>query len=412
MRRALLLAICLLLLGCAPAQAEPQNLPWKKLQPALDHLYRLTCRQSQAYQPEALKLFTALVPKLSPGRISLPNRMDMPGAGACFDIDTDLASLLRYGFNPGIPSSTIRPNSVRCARWKLRTHSGLDPSQPLWTALQEARRPILIQGLEREETTPDLSTGGYYAYDIKRSLILLPGGPRPAFLSVSVQAGASDVGRKGQIVNADTNWSYFYSEEKGLNRFGLGWVDSRLYTAFSVAAYIQTAENTVRCLCLNWIRGGWKGLNVIKSKHISKGLQRFVRGSRSILESPRLPDAGTLARWFRHLQQLPEAKLNARYREHLEGLLETSQGNGLIGDFACSIRAGDFAGKISRLAKETALYLQRLKSCLACRHGSVPGPAPFSQPHSKTSRNGHRQCSGNPPTCFSIRHGHTVADAR
>jgi len=291
-----------------------------------------------------------------------------------FCIEADLEDVLRYGYNPQLPSSVTRPNSVRWARWKSRTFRADPPSRQLWKCLTTAEAPVVVQGIEREETSPDLSTGGYYVYDIKRSLILLPQRQRPIFISIAFQGDVSEIGCKGDIIGPDTDWSYFYSEEEGLNRFGLGWVESRLTKAFSVAVYQQTAPGTVRCSCLNWLRGGWKGLNVIRSKHILNGLKRFGRGASRVLESPRLPPHKVLAGWYQSLQQLARGALNARYSKHLKRLLKKPADSSLLEDFAPRIRSGKHARETPRPAKETELFIQRLKSTLA-------GPA-----QAKTSR--------------------------
>ena len=46
----------------------------------------------------------------------------------------------------------------------------------------------------------------------------------------------SNIGRKGCVVGDDANWNYLYSDETGLTKTGLGWVDSYMYDAHSIHA--------------------------------------------------------------------------------------------------------------------------------------------------------------------------------
>ena len=88
------------------------------------------------------------------------------------DIQAPLERILRYGFNPKIPSYVILPKQLRL--------SGRYPGSDLvtrdiklWESLSTIDKPLVLRGREYEVTTPDTSTGGYYRYDQDRLTILL-----------------------------------------------------------------------------------------------------------------------------------------------------------------------------------------------------------------------------------------------
>ncbi|MGW8188030.1 MAG: hypothetical protein ACWGNK_12210, partial [Desulfobacterales bacterium] len=137
------------------------------------------------------------------------------GFGVCLRsvIQAPLERILRYGFNPKIPSYVILPKLLRL--------SGRYPESDLvtrdieiWQSLSTLDKPLVLRGREYEVTTPDTSTGGYYRYDLDRLTILLQHRGSPLLISVSKMTRPSDVGKRAVIVD-DPNWTYFYSGEKG-----------------------------------------------------------------------------------------------------------------------------------------------------------------------------------------------------
>ena len=90
--------------------------------------------------------------------------------------------------------------------------------------------------------TPDAHTGGYYQYMQDVAVAVFPGPSGPVLVSVSVQAEPSEVGHKGCVVGRDADWNYLYSGEKGLNKTGLGWVDSYMYSAHSALVLVSDTE--------------------------------------------------------------------------------------------------------------------------------------------------------------------------
>jgi hypothetical protein len=237
-------------------------------------------------------------------------------SGAYYEFDTRIAfpRFLSYSYNAQIPGALTRPSSMRYSMW-----SGLQGKSHFlndkWKPLKTADEPVIIHGMQRDCITPDLNTGIYYEYDLKRTIIYLNHKGRQALISISKQAGQSDVGKKGLIIGSDNDWNYYYSGETGSFQTGLGWVKSYIYDYFSIGVYVEAngSSNIVRSGTFQWLRAGWSGINFVQSGHILTGMKRFARNSKSILESQHLPAPGQIARHYQLLCSLPSRDLFERY---------------------------------------------------------------------------------------------------
>ena len=211
------------------------------------------------------------------------------------DVRTRLVDVLKYSFNPAIPWFATSPASLRSTAWK-QTEKPWPQLPRLWELFGAGDSPVMIRGVETVENTPDLSTGGYYRYDLHRTLILFTNGARRIVISISKQADVSDVGRKGYIIGNDDDWTYFYSGEPGLNVTGLGWVKSYMYDSAGLSVYTEAGPDAglVRIANFKWLRAGWSNINMVQNDHIYQGLVRFARAFKEILESPRLPAVKTM----------------------------------------------------------------------------------------------------------------------
>jgi len=252
------------------------------------------------------------------------------------DVRIRLADLLQYAFNPTIPWFATSPASLRSSFWK-QTDTPWRNLPRLWELFGTADSPLVIRGLETVENTPDIFSGGYYRYDLHRTLILLTSGPRRTVISISKQVDVSDVGRKGYIVGNDEDWNYFYSGEPGLNVTGLGWVKSFMYDSAGISVYTEAGQDPplVRTANFKWLRAGWSSINMVQNDHIHQGMVRFARAFKEILESPRLPAVKTFEndclkiaaysdaalrdkiKSYRHLLATRLEKLNGGARKHL-----------------------------------------------------------------------------------------------
>ncbi|HET6490408.1 MAG TPA: hypothetical protein VFG28_11690, partial [Syntrophales bacterium] len=219
-------------------------------------------------------------------------------------------SFLQYSYSSKIPSAIMSPSSLRYSLWKdAQTLPGS------WKAALPGVKPVIIHGIQRDVITPDLTTGIYYEYDLKRTLILLNHKGRQALISISKQVDISDVGKKGFILGNDDDWNYYYSGVPGSAKTGLGWIKSYIYDYFSVGVYVESgpSPSMVRSGMFQWIRGGWSGINFIQTEHVIKGMKRRAGNSKTVMESPNLPSANQIALTYQQFSSIPLSDLTVKY---------------------------------------------------------------------------------------------------
>jgi hypothetical protein len=245
---------------------------------------------------------------------ALPKSLQCTGAYYEFDTQMAFPRLIEYTYNPLIPAAITRPSSLRYSIWTGRR--GETQKLPnSWKPVAPAGVPVVIHAMQRESDTPDLNSGVYHEYDLKRTLILLNHKGRHVMLSVSKQISTSHVGKKGVILGDDNAWNYYYSGQPGTPKTGLGWVKSYIYDYFSIGVYAAsiTAPPMVRTGVFQWLRAGWSGINFVKPTHILGGLERFARDYRMILESPLLPAPNQMASTYQLLSNMPAGDLIKKY---------------------------------------------------------------------------------------------------
>ena len=367
-RRAPLVMVLLVLAAAfwAPAQARQD----RELELALDHVFALSEPGAGGSFDAALaapivELVLTREPD-GPDAFKPQPRNGCQGAYDAFTVRMGLPRMLQYLYNPKIPAHVMKPASLRSTTWLAAGQQGARLPR-LWEALDGLGAPRVVQGLQQDTITPDQHSGAYYSYDLGRALILYRQGTRTVLLSVSRQVEASNVGRKGAVVGPDEQWNYLYSREKGLTIRGLGWVDSRIYEYSSILAYVwEEGRQSVRMGILQWLRAGWAGINVVKSKHIQNGLKRFQRDTRDILESPHLPEPRDLARAFERLGSLSRDELRGMYRPVVTGLLELVEQ--APGDYpkvlVQELRGGGYLEGMTREELVNALMVEVMKAAL------------------------------------------------
>jgi hypothetical protein len=244
----------------------------------------------------------------------LPKIQEVPGAYYEFDTRINFSSFLQYSYNSKIPSALTSPASLRYSLWTgLKGESQNMPSS--WKSVAPADKPVIIHGIQRDGITPDLTTGVYYEYDLKRTFILLNHKGRQVLITISKQIDISDIGKKGVILGNDEDWNYYYSGVPGSAKAGLGWVKSYIYDYFSVGVHVESGSSPsmVRAGIFQWIRAGWSGINFVKTSHIIKGMKRNAKNSKTILESPKLPAPKQIVSNYQRLSALPKNDLVERY---------------------------------------------------------------------------------------------------
>jgi hypothetical protein len=246
--------------------------------------------------------------------ITLPKSQGCTGAYYEFDTKIAFPRFIDYSYSPFILSVITRPSSLRYSFWtNFRSETDKLPSS--WKPVLPGGTPVIIHGKERDSNSPDLNTGVYHEYDLKRTLVLLNYKGRQVLLSVSKQIGTSDVGKKGFILGNDNDWSYYYTGESGSTLTGLGWAKSYIYDYFSVSVYVESGSvpNMIRTGVFQWLRAGWSGINFVNSGHILRGMKRFGRDCKTVLESPHLPAPNRMFSVYQALSNMPAEVLIKKY---------------------------------------------------------------------------------------------------
>lgn len=301
-----------------------------ELTPGIDHLLaQVGPAPQQAFNPSGIEgLLNFVLSAKATGQLYVPEKRG--GATAAyyeFDLQGDLQRLLRYTANPEIPAHLFMPSSVRRVRW-LATEGG-DSAMPQFAELlTNLQSPKLVRGREREEITPNLNTGTYFAYDLDRTLILLQHRGQPVLVSLTRQKKTSDIGKKGVVLGNDASWDYIYSGQQGMTKSGLGWASTYMYDSFSITVYYQVpGRGLVRCSVLKWLDAGWAGVNFVSSRHIYDGLVRFGQDYKGVLEHPRLPSPEALAAQVGRLGRLAPTQVDGLLKTYL-AKLEARYGKG------------------------------------------------------------------------------------
>ena len=294
---------------------------------------------------------------------ALPKSMDATGAYYEFDTKITFSRFVEYNYNPLIPAIFTRPSSVRYSLWgALKGKSQQLPEY--WKPAAPGSPPVIVHSMQRESDTPDLHTGVYHEYELKRTLILVNHKGSQALISVSKQMGRSDVGKKGVIVGNDNDWNYYYSGEPGSPKTGLGWVKTYIYDYFSVGVYVESGaqQAMVRTGVFQWLRAGWTGINFVKPSHILDGMERFARSSKTILESPRLPVPNQIISAYQSLSSMPAGDLLAKYTALQQSQLTAAIRTGKIGKAKGEEEASHAGTPRDQMVEE--LMLEYLKTTL------------------------------------------------
>ena len=387
LRIILLLSACVALLPAGSKAAEEKLLPAEVVS-GTEHLLSLVDSANGAtFQPERIAGLMDFVTrnKKDDEIFSAGSANGFSSSYNEVDVRIRLVDLLKYAFNPAIPWFATSPSSLRSTSWQ-QTEKPWAQLPRLWELFGAGDSPVVIRGVETVENTPDLHTGGYYRYDLRRTLIVFTNGPRRTVISISKQADVSDVGRKGYIIGNDEDWTYFYSGEAGLNVTGLGWVKSYMYDSAGISVYTEAGQDSVRVRTANfkWLRAGWSNLNMVQNDHIYKGMVRFARAFKEILESPRLPAVKTLEEDCQAIAGLSDEAMRDKmksYRQLLAARGEKLKG-GARKHLPEAFWSESYWEGLSREHMQSLLVLETLKGYLGKSPAEGRGSAfmPVSEP--------------------------------
>ncbi len=369
-KRSILLLSVLLLLA-VPLQAATQAPPVSdEVEKALDSLIAFCGSDASAQQldPGQIDALASFVHKTAPkGFFAVQERDDIKGAAIVYELKRSLSDIIRYIYNRRIPEGAINPSSVNYSFWK-EVDGNSQALPDMWKSLENAAAPQVIRGVVRESISPDLNTGAYYQYDLRRAFVIQRRGNNRIVFSISKQTAPSEVGCKGFIVGDDQDWNYIYTQEVGLNKAGLGWVRSRIQNFFSVCCYVEdvTRPGIVRIAAFQWLGAGWAGLNVVDTHHIRRGLQRYADQFKGMMESGRMPQPADLERVFAALEGSDEILLRQKALDVIRSLLQKAREDDSLGKkkLIRSLDADTYVSLLNRSQLVSSLMREYVKYCL------------------------------------------------
>ncbi len=355
--------LTVLILGfAAPLRAQSLQAIPDSLYSGLEYL--LTVPKGNAdIAPEQLSEIIAFVASTAPDTsMTMQDRDKASGGFHAFTLRGDMKRVADYVYNPDIPVYVTMPSSVREQEW-------LDPATgqalKLLPQALDKSSTFLVRGAERETITPDANTGGYYAYQQDRAVTVFQGPTGPVLVSVSCQEKPSDIGRKGCVVGDDGNWNYLYSDETGLTKTGLGWVDSYMYDAHSILVFVSdTKAGVVRVGSFKWLNAGWAKVNMVKQIHIINGIKRFASDFKAVLESPRLPKAQELAAMHRDLEADSAENLRQLVAPYLAAILQSGDSEVSSAPFKKLLASGEYLQKMGQKEMVKVVLKEFLKQRL------------------------------------------------
>ena len=343
------------------------------LNPAFEHLLALTgSGEITAFNPELVEGLLSFVaaPKEEDRLFYVDGTSKATSAYHEFVFDKTLAHVLKLSYNSALPSFITNPSSVRHSFWSEFGNEKQNLPQ-LWNYLEEMADPVIVRGRETVESTPDTNTGAYYRYELDRTLVLMKHKGNNLLISLSKQADVSTVGKRGVVLGTDNDWTYLYSEKKGLDKPGLGWVSSYMYDSFSIIVYYETHGEVTRVKCgaFKWLDAGWKKINMVKKHHIYKGLERFGQTYKAIVENPSLPDIAVMEGFFSKIRAMGSGELQALNRTYLKSLRERYVNDkSLSSRWVTKLLKDEQVEKMDTYELRSVLMLDYFKSALGKSH--------------------------------------------
>jgi len=359
-----LYTVLLLLATLGSAQGRELQAVPDQVYAGLEYLLGLA-QSSADLEPDKLSGLISFVGS-APAESSadLKERQGAAGAFYAFSVKSDLSRVLNYAYNPDLPAYLVMPSSLRDHQWLTPQLS--ESLKDLSRLADSDGGTRLLRGRDWEVITPNTNTGGYYGYNQDRIVTVLPGPSGPVFISVSSQNDVSDVGKKGCIVGDDHDWNYLYSDVKGLNTTGLGWVNSYMYFGHSVVVYVaDSAAHTIHVGSFKWLSAGWAKMNMVNSGHILDGIKRFASAFKGVIEAPGLPGAAELTARYRELLQSSDKTLRPMVRIYLQALGSSKRAEdsgSLSGTFQDLLSSGKYLQQMSRKDMVRVLLLEYVKS--------------------------------------------------
>jgi hypothetical protein len=339
------------------------------LNPAFEHLLALSGSGARtAFKPEVIDglLDFVAAPKEQDMLYYVDGTSKATSAYHEFAFDKELAHILKLSYNPAFPSFLTSPSSVRLSFWS-EFGNGRQNLPKLWESLEDLDNPVIATGRETNETTPDMNTGAYYRYELDRTLVMMKHKGNNILISISKQTDVSGVGKRGVVLGDDADWTYLYSDKKGLDKPGLGWVSSYMYDSYSILVYYETRGEVTRVKCgaFKWLDAGWQKINMVKKHHIYKGLERFGHTYKAIVENPSLQDVAVMERVLPKIAAMEMGELQRLNRSYLKAIrTKYADDPSLSSKWVADLLKDEQVEKMDRYELSSVLMLEYFKSVL------------------------------------------------
>ena len=305
-------------------------------------------------------------PATNPDEVRVAKREHGEGVLMRQNFRSSFARLVRYCFDPRIPAEMLYPMVLRRGNW-LPDSQLVQENVRLWDQL-DTQEMLVLRGTEYEEITPDTFSGCYYDYKLLRLVVLLHVDGKPALFSVSRQAAPSSVGRKAAIVGKDSDWNYVYTRVVGSNLKLAGWAETYLYDSANVSLMYASGDGGGLAF-FKWVKAGWSNMNMVKSKHIRSGGERFLVSMRQVLDARNLPEPEAIYARHAALASMDDAALRAAFEPHSAALAHGAQGDSVLSgpDFQAVLQDGAYARQLGRQDLISELMKLYMKERLGMR---------------------------------------------
>lgn len=278
-------------------------------------------------------------------------------------IDTPFKDALRYFYNPDIPHELLYPASLRRGYWKEGSEL-LSLKKPLWEMLDTLDdTPLVLNGDEFEEITPDDSSGCYYIYTLNRVMVLLKYKGVPMLLSIGWQDGKSETGKKAYFLGDYANWDFVYTKDVGGTASGIGWMSTYIYNTCSITLIFPKSDGTTSYSMLKWLKAGWSGLNVVKRKHITAGADRNFTGMQAVIHGATSVKPEELEKISKKYDAYDRAAMLKEAAPYAQELAKLSKNDEILGrdEFQALLAGGKYAENLSDEELRSLLKVLALK---------------------------------------------------
>ncbi|MBW1815417.1 MAG: hypothetical protein JRJ39_17825, partial [Deltaproteobacteria bacterium] len=122
----------------------------------------------------------------------------------------------------------------------------------------------------------------------------------------------------------------------------------------------------VKCGVFKWVNAGWKNVNMVKEKHVYKGIMRYAKSFKSVIENPYLPSSSDIANVLLSIERLNLKSLRKTVRLYLQKLEEKCQSEGLKPGkmFINLVKSENFIQQMTKKELQSILALEYMKGAL------------------------------------------------